>query len=378
MRRDGRAAGTRVSIASSSERRSAMNRTMRTTGVPDELLAGGRCRSFVSLLASPLRALRPTFDSAAAMRKTRARLRIVGCCVLAIAVAPASSDAQSPTRFERDTIGVQNASGLRLIVVAENDLPVLRIILPGHAASDRSIEVLFPEHVTAVRSGSRDAQQLYRYAPGSRGAPTAWRRSGRTLEFERDLREGVHLRARATLEDEGVRFTYTFTNRSKVAYDMIYGVTDPRLTGIFHDERLQRTWVHHATGFDLLASETPARLTMPRARWLPSRYLASFRWPVPPERVEQRGDAITYYNKSRAVDEPFIATRSQDGRWVVASVARDVGNVWSNPELTCQHVDPQAPLAAGQEVTLEVKLLVMRGSLEQALRRAREQRRALR
>src|SRR5262249_42057823 len=103
---------------------------------------------------------------------------------------------------------------------------------------------------------------------------------------------------------------------------------------------LERTYVHHVDGFDLLASETPSRLRMPLNEWLPARYLASFTWPIPSQHVERR-DGITYYNKSRAVDAPFISTLSQDGRWVVASFTRNTGNVWSNPELSCQHVDPK-------------------------------------
>ena len=146
-----------------------------------------------------------------------------------------------------------------------------------------------------------------------------------------------------------------------MTYDLIWAPIDPRLTSVFHDVRLERTYVHHADGFDLLASETPSRLTMPLNQWLPARYLASFTWPVPSQQVERR-DGITYYNKSRAVDAPFIATLSQDGRWVVASFTRNTGNVWSNPELTCQHVDPQAALSPGEEAILETKILVVRGS----------------
>jgi hypothetical protein len=272
---------------------------------------------------------------------------------------------------------IQNADGLQLLVAAENAQPTLRIVLPGHATSDRSIEVLFPEHVTAVKRGSSAAEQLYMFRPGPRGERPQWRQVGRSLEYQRDLPGGVRLRARAALEDDGVRFHYEFTNSSAVAYDMIYAVTDPRLTSVFHDVRLERTYVHHAGGFDLLASETPSRLTMPLDQWLPARYLASFTWPIPAQRVEQRGDGITYYNKSRAVDEPFIATLSRDSTWVVASVAGATGNVWSNPELTCQHVDPQTPLLPGQPATLEVKILVLHSSLDDALRRAILQRDSL-
>jgi len=161
-----------------------------------------------------------------------------------------------------------------------------------------------------------------------------------------------------------------------MTYDLIWAPIDPRLTSVFHDVRLERTYVHHAGGFDLLASETPSRLTMPLDQWLPARYLASFTWPIPSRRVDHR-DGITYYNKSRAVDEPLIATLSMDGKWVVASFTRSVGNVWSNPELTCQHVDPETALAPGQQAILEVKILIFRGSLDQVLHKVIAQRSSL-
>jgi hypothetical protein len=291
--------------------------------------------------------------------------------------AALSEYAQSALARDPGNTRVQNSSGLQLLVAPENAQPMLRVVLSAHVTSDRSIEVLFPEHVTAVKRGSSVAEQLYLFQPGPRGEPVQWRRVGRSLEYQRDLPGGVRLLARATLEDDGVRFRYQFTNRSAVAYDMIYAVTDPRLTSIFHDVRLERTYVHHTDGFDLLASETPSRLTMPLDRWLPARYLVSFTWPVPAQRVENRADGITYYNKSRAIDVPFIATLSADRRWVVASFAREPGNVWSNPELTCQHVDPQTSLLPGQQATREVKILVLQGTLEDALRRAIKQRDSL-
>src|SRR5262245_14463818 len=67
--------------------------------------------------------------------------------------------------------------------------------------------------------------------------------------------------------------------------------------------------------------------------------------------------ALQLHNKSRAVDMPFIATVSTDKAWVIASFTRTAGNVWSNPELTCQHVDPQTSLSPGQRATIELKLL---------------------
>jgi hypothetical protein len=272
---------------------------------------------------------------------------------------------------------IQNATGLQLLVSPEHTSPVLHVVLPDRPTSDRSIEVLFPEHVTVIEKGQKAGRQLYLFRPGRGSDRTLWRRSGASLEYDRTLGEGLHLRARATLEDDGVRFRLEVTNGAQTAYDLVYAPLDPRLTSIFHDVRLERTYVHHADGFDLLASETPHRLTAALDRWLPARYLASFTWPIPSQRVERRDDGILYYNKSRAVDLPFIATVSSDGAWVVASVARTAGNVWSNPELTCQHVDSHTSLAPGQRAIIEVKLLVIRGSLKDALDRAIQQRGSL-
>jgi hypothetical protein len=117
---------------------------------------------------------------------------------------------------------------------------------------------------------------------------------------------------------------------------------------------------------------------MPLNQWLPARYLASYSWPIPAKKVEKRDDDITYYNKSRPVDEPLVATLSSDNKWVVASFTRTTGNVWSNPELTCQHVDPQIPLAAGAGGAMETKILVFPGSLNDVLKKVDAQRQSLR
>ncbi len=304
------------------------------------------------------------------MKRLRQNQYVRAICALAVLLWAGLVQAQV-------LAGLQNAAGVRLLIANDNTQPTLRIVLPGHADTDRAIEVIFPEHVTVKRQGAVEPEHLYLFYPGKQGAPPAWRQTGQSLEYERDLQGDIHMLARATLEEDGVLFHYEFANRSNAAYDMIYAVTDPRLTSIFHDVRLERTYVHHKEGFDLLASETPGRLTMPLNQWLPSRYLASFTWPVSPQRIEHREDGITYYNKSRAVDQPLIATLSMDRQWVIASFTRQTGNVWSNPELTCQHVDPQSSLLPGQQATLEVKILVLRGSLDQVLQKVIAQRSTL-
>jgi hypothetical protein len=305
------------------------------------------------------------------MPTSHSRTIIAALLLLAALACLQAFDQASPSTPD----GVRNAAGMQLLVAEEHVQPTLRIVLPDHPAADRSIEVLFPEHVTVREHGNTDARQIYLWRPGQVGERPLWRQSGRSLEYEKTL-SGVHLLARATLDDDGVRFRFTLENQSDTTYDLVWAVLDPRLTSEFHDVRLERTYVHHADGFDLLASETPDRLTMPLDQWLPARYLASFTWPVPSPRVERR-DGITYYNKSRAVDAPFIATLSQDGRWVVASFTSSTGNVWSNPELTCQHVDPQGTLAPGGEAILETKILVVRSSLDDVFKMAMQQRGSL-
>ncbi|MEI9920930.1 MAG: hypothetical protein WDO14_19365 [Bacteroidota bacterium] len=271
---------------------------------------------------------------------------------------------------------VRNKSGMQLMVAQENTYPTLRVVLPGKPVSDRSIEIIFPEHVTVRPQGRTDGYQLIMFQPGQSGARPQWRRTERSLEYERDFPGECHMLARATLEDDGIIFHFEITNRSGKKYELLWAPIDPRLTSIFHDVRLERTYVHHKDGFDLLASETPKRLTMPLDQWLPARYLDSYTWPIP-KQLEERRDGIMHYNKSRAVDAPFIATISQDGKWVVASFTHNTGNVWSNPELTCQHVDPSAAPAPNETAILETKILIVQGSLDDVFKMATQQRNTL-
>jgi hypothetical protein len=263
-----------------------------------------------------------------------------------------------------------------MVVDEENRQPAVAVVVPGQE-NNRAIQVLFPEHVTVRRTGATEAEHLYMFQPGNRGDSPAWREGRNTVLYEKDLPGSIHMLARATLESDGILFGYEFANRSDIAYDMVYAVTDPRMTSMFHDVRLERTYVHHADGFDLLAAETPNRLSMPLNQWLPNRHLASYTWPIPEKHVEKRDDGITYYNKSRAVDEPLVATLSTRGDWIVASFSRTTGNVWSNPDLTCQHVDPQAILPPGRRAVLEVKMLIIRGSLQDVFEKVKDQRATL-
>jgi hypothetical protein len=272
------------------------------------------------------------------------------------------------------TAVLENPSGLRLLVDLENTQPVLRVVLPGRPLSDQTIEVIFPEHVTVRKTGNADSDHLYLWQPGKTGDQPAWRRDGQTFSYERSFAGGIRMVASATLESDGVLFRYELKNESHTAYDLVLAITDPRLTGIFHDQRLERTWVHHRDGWKLLGANTPARLSLPLDQWLPARYRDSYTWPVPTPLVKRDADGITIYDNPIPVDEPVVATVSQDGKWVVASFSRTAGSVWSNPELTCQHVDESGTLLPGGSGTLLVKMLVIQGSLDQVQEKVLAQR----
>jgi hypothetical protein len=271
---------------------------------------------------------------------------------------------------------LRNPSDLRLSVDTDDRNPALSIVVPDGREAERSSKILFPEHVTVRAHGQDEQKHLYIFRPGPQGYSPQWRKVGNALEYARDFGE-IQVVARATLMDDGIVFRYDFANRSAIDYDMVTAITDPRFRAVFYDPRLERTYVHHKDGFDLLGSETPERLTMPLKSWFPLRYLASYTAPVPAERVQHRDDGITYYYRSRPVDVPMIATLSADRIWVAASFARNPGNVWSNPELTCQHVDPEVSLPHDARAVYEVKILISKGSLADALRQVLAQREAL-
>lgn len=144
---------------------------------------------------------------------------------------------------------MDNVSGFRLLVDDGSYLPALRLVLPGQPIS-KGILIIFPEHVTVRERGKRDAVHLYLWRPGQQGDRPDWRRVGQALEYEMELKNGVHMVARATLESDGVRYRYTFISRSGTDYEMIQAITDPRLfQSMFRDVRLERTYVHRKGGF---------------------------------------------------------------------------------------------------------------------------------
>jgi hypothetical protein len=280
-----------------------------------------------------------------AFRITRSGAHRKKCaCFIAATLFPSVASLTLSACADAQLLAVRNSAGVSMAVDEEDSNPALRVAVPD---------------------GLRD------------DAPQ-WKKVGNALEYASDFGQ-IHFVARATLRNDGIVFRYEFVNRSAMDYDMVTAITDPRFHTAFYDPRLERTYVHHKGGFDLLPSETPARLSLPLKDWFPVRYLASYAAPVPAERVQHRDDGITYYYyyKSRVVDVPMVATLSADQTWVAASFARDPGDVWSNPELTCQHVDPEALLPHDAHAMYEVKILIFKGSLEDALRKVLAQRETL-
>jgi hypothetical protein len=295
-------------------------------------------------------------------------LKLVRLLLFANLLAPGDSRAQS---FE-----IRNTAGVEMSVDAQDTNPALTITVPDGPKENRSFKILVPEHVTVRAHGESEAKHLYIFRPGTEDEGPIWKRDGNNLEYAKDFGP-IHFVARATLDEDGILFHYEFVNRSSTDYDMVTAVTDPRFRAVFYDPRLERTYVHTAVGFGLLAADAPERLTEPLSAWFPVRYLASYTNPVPADRVQRRSDGITYRYRAGRIDVPMIATLSKDGTWIAATFSRDVGNVWSNPELTCQHADPEAPLPHDGRVQLEEKILIFKGKLEEALRKVEDQRATL-
>jgi hypothetical protein len=268
-------------------------------------------------------------------------------------------------------------TGIRMMVKHTSAAPLLTILLPEQPLTSRGIEVEFPEHITGRHQATHQVEHLYLAA--QQVIPIdSWQQQTHALTYEILLQNTVHLRARAELEADGIRFSYEFTNRAGPPYEHFQAVTCVKLYDVFEDTFLERTYVHHTEGFDLLASETPQRHTMTTAEWLPCRYLVPFRWPVVPEtkRVEEE-DGVIRYHKSRQVDEPFIATLSVDQHWLAATYTVETGNVWTNPERTCQHADPATELLPGDMKRVELKTFLLQGTLDQLLEHVKEERQRL-
>lgn len=269
---------------------------------------------------------------------------------------------------QKEIVLTESKAGLRIAVI-NKDYPLLKILLPGQSASERGIEVEFPEHVTGLNEKTNTIEHLCLVTMRTRNrrALPLWKIEGNTVKYETVLNNEIKMIATATLEDDGVRYAYKSINNSTINYTNLQAVTCVKLYSVFSDTLLQRTYVHHTNGFDLLASETPGRLTMPLSKWLPCRYMVSYSWAIPTKLVQKDKDSITRYNKSRKADKPFLATVSHNKKWIAATYTSQTGNLWTNPERSCQHADPSISLKVGDTKRLELKTFIFQGELDQLL-----------
>lgn len=258
------------------------------------------------------------------------------------------------------------AQGLRLVVL-QKERPLVKVLLPGQADSERGIEIEFPEHITGTNEATSEVEHLYMNTRANDPYGYSWQISPEEISYYMKLPNDIQMIATAKVEGDGLRMTYEFDNQSNVTYNNLQAVTCVKLYSDFVDTRLERTYVHLGEGYELLALETPERLTMPIEQWLPCRYLVSYEWPVPPTRKEMGTDGILRYNKSRSTNRPFLVTLSKDNKWVAATYTKETGNLWTNPERTCQHADPALELKGGAQRTLELKTYVYKGSMEEML-----------
>ena len=110
--------------------------------------------------------------------------------ILTVWILGASSTrAQTAAGSADVNLPIQNAAGLRLLVATEHSSPVLSVVLPGLPTSDRSIEILFPEHVTVVQQGqpSGASSSICSVPAGEVATERCGVGSGDFLEYERDL-----------------------------------------------------------------------------------------------------------------------------------------------------------------------------------------------
>jgi hypothetical protein len=247
--------------------------------------------------------------------------------------------------------------------------PMLAVHLPEPANAPAAV-VEMPEHAWGRRRGGKDQEWFYRLYPANnklRGE-TTWQKSGRSLVYTMALPSGSRVLGRATLKDDGLAIDYQIHNGTDADYEQVMAATCIKLYRPFTDVFLERTYVHHSDGLELLASETPERLRMNAEEWLPCRYIARCSpQSVPAEkRIERQPDGIVRYNKLRLTDAPFLATISSPGGWVAATHALGATSLFTNPARTCHHADASAELPPRGTASLSLKLYLLRGNVEDA------------
>lgn len=263
-----------------------------------------------------------------------------------------------------------SATGLRLEQHGNPQRPTVAVFLPE--AKDPSVVIEMPEH--AWRKETETAEPLWFYKmyssdPAFKGQ-VEWSLLDRALAFSMTTPSGYLLQTKAVLESDGVAISHEVSNGSVKQIAAVEAVTCVKLYRPFTDVFLDRTYIHHPEGLDLIASETQGRTNKNAEEWLPCRYIARVGKNAPrrEHRVEKI-DGVTKHFKSRAADAAFLATESNPGGWTAATFANDCDSIFTNPARTCHHADPVAKNISNGRATLRLKVYLLRGSASDAWQR---------
>ena len=159
--------------------------------------------------------------------------------------------------------------------MTERKAPYLQLVLPDDSGA---IEIELPEHFGARSTTSSREKTLFANHLEEFSKPT-WSKTPNSLLMEMALPDNVGMECRITAQHTGLTFRYTIANNSDVAFDYLQPVTCVKLQRGLHDLFLERTYVHHADGFELLHGRCRHRLprtTQRCSRTCRSRFI--LRW----------------------------------------------------------------------------------------------------
>jgi hypothetical protein len=260
-------------------------------------------------------------------------------------------------------------SGLRLERFGNPQRPTVALFLPQ--VQDPSVVIEMPEH--AWRKAEPRGQQewfykMYSSDPAFRGQ-VEWTQSGNRLGFTMTTPSGYVLCSQATLQADGLDIVHEISHQSVQRHAAVEAPTCVKLYRPFTDVFPDRTYVHHADGLDLIASETKGRTSKNAEEWLPCRYIAMIgKNGRPGEYRVEKLDGITRYFKSKPADVAFLATESTTGNRTAATFARGCDSVFTNPARTCHHTDPEAKGISNGQAILRLKVYLVKGRGQDAWR----------
>lgn len=262
-----------------------------------------------------------------------------------------------------DSFAVASGSGLRMERHGDPQRPAVALFLRQTKYPSAIIEM--PEHAWRKEKANSAQAWFYRMYTSDRAlrGQVNWLKDGNALSFSMKTSSGFTLNSKATLESNGVVITHEVISNSVRQLAAVEAPTCVKLYRPFTDVFLERTYIHHPEGLELIASETADRSQKNAEEWLPCRYIARVGKNTPPaEHRVERLDGVTRYFRSRAADAAFLATESQPSGWTAATHAFNCESVFTNPARTCHHADPRALGITDGRAVLRLKVYVLKGT----------------